>query len=264
MNRMFVLLTAFLLSASSLAAQGQSQQDTSGQATPPAVRSTAQEVILDMVFRDKKGRTIRDIRPEEIHVSEDGVEQKLTSFHVAEGKTAESASAPKSSAESGSLSLDPMREVRLVTLVFEGLDQEEKRFFRQALKDILDMAPEQNLYFSILTVDQKLHVVQPFTADHAALLKSLDRSMMWSFVQYENQSTEVKQSLKQELSGGEPQLQVAPTGGASPAQVQSLVNYRMAKMQYDMIEAAESTDRAYNARATIDALMTLVRAQSQL
>jgi len=38
-----------------------------------------------------------------------------------------------------------MREVRLVTLVFEGLDQEEKRFIRQALKDILDMARERNL-----------------------------------------------------------------------------------------------------------------------
>jgi VWFA-related protein len=184
MKPLFVLVTVFLLSASSMAAQGQSQQDTSGQTTPPAVRSAAEEVVLDMVFRDKKGKTIRDIRPEEIHVSEDGFEQKLTSFRVVEGKTAESLSAPKSSSGNGSLSLDPMREVRLVTLVFEGLDQEGKRFFRQALKDILDMTPEQNLYFSILTIDQKLHCIQPFTADHSALLKSVDRSSMWSFIQY--------------------------------------------------------------------------------
>src|SRR6266481_323245 len=266
MNRMFVLLTAFLLSASSLAAQGQSQQDTSGQDTPPAVRSTAQEVILDLVCRDKKRRTIRDIRPEEIHVSEDGVEQKLTSFHVAEGKTAESASAPKSSAESGSLSFDPMREVRLVTLVFEGLDQEEKRFFRQALKDILDMTPEQNLYFSILTVDQKLHCIQPFTADHSALLKSVDRASMWSFMQYANNSAEVKSELQQILSQGEPQLQAGSSsaGGPSPSQIQSSITFRMAKIQYDMLQAADATDRAYNVRATIDALMTLVRAQSEL
>src|SRR5882762_8480980 len=263
MKRHFVFLTAFLLGGSSLVAQGQSQRDTSGQATPAAVRSSAEEVVLDMVFRDKKGRTIRGIRPEEIHVSEDGIEQKLTSFRVVEGKTAESVSAPKS-AGNESLSVDPMREVRLVTLVFEGLDQEGKRFFRQALKDILDMAPEPNLYYSILTVDQKLHIIQPFTADHSALLKSVDRSMMWSFVQYSNQSGEIKQSLKQALSGDEPQLQSSPTGGANPSQVQSLVNYRMVKMQYDMLQAAEAADREYNARATIDALTTLVRAQSQL
>jgi len=165
-----------------------------------------------MVFRDKKGRTIRDVQPQEIHVLEDGVEQNLTSFRLVEGNTTKPA-APGT--ETASLGVDPMREIRLVTLVFEGLDVEEKRFFRQALEDILNMAPEQNLYFSILAVDQKLHVIQPFTADHAALLKSVDRSMMWSFVQYSNQSNEVKQSLKQTLSGDEPQLQSSPTGGAS-------------------------------------------------
>ncbi len=260
MKRLFTSLIVLLFAALGSAAQSQPQAANPEQSNT-TLRSTAQEVLLDMVFRDKKGKAIRDVRPEEIHILEDGVEQNLASFHLVEGANAE-ISVPGTTTAPGRV--DPMREIRLVTLVFEGLDSEGKRFFRQALKDILDMAPEQNLYFSILTVDQKLHVVQPFTADHAALLKSLDRSMMWSFVQYENQSTEVKQSLKQELSGGEPQLQVAPTGGASPAQVQSLVNYRMAKMQYDMIEAAESTDRAYNARATIDALMTLVRAQSQL
>ncbi len=268
MKRQFVFLTAFLLAAMSLVAQAQSQQDTSGQGTPPAVRSTAEEVVLDMVFRDKKGRAIRDIRPEEIHVSEDGVEQKLTSFRVVQGNSAGSLSAPKSSAETGALSLDPMREVRLVTLVFEGLDQEGKRFFRQALKDILDMVPEQNLYYSILTVDQKLHVIQPFTADHSALLKSVDKSSMWSFMQYANNSAEVKAELKQILSQGEPQLQsssgAGSGGGPSQSRVQSSVNYRMAKIQYDMLQAADSADREYNARATIDALMALVRAQSEL
>jgi len=271
MKRLLVLLAGFLLLA---LAKGQSQpqpgtarQNTSAQTTPATVRSTTQEVVLDMVFRDKKGRTVHDIRPEEIHVLEDGIEQKVTSFHLVEGKAAELSGAPKQPAESGALSLDPMREVRLVTLVFEGLDQEGKRFFRQSLKDILDMSPEQNLYFSILTVDQKLHVIQPFTVDHSALLKSADRSSMWSFVQYENQSTEVKAELQQILSQGETQLQStsgAGGGGPSASQMQSAVNYRMAKMQYDMLQAAEMTDRAYNARTTIDALMTLVKAESVL
>jgi VWFA-related protein len=263
MNRLSILLAVFLLGAFTLTAQQPSAQP-SNQAPSPTVRSTANEVVLDMVFRDKKGRAIHDIRPEEIHVLEDGVEQKVTSFHLVEGKSAELSGAAKAPADSGSPSLDPMREVRLVTLVFEGLDQEGKRFFRQALKDILDMAPERNLYFSIVTVDHGLQVLQPLTSDHAALLKSMDRSMMWSFTQYENQSTEVKQELQQILSGGEPQLQGGAAGGPSQSQVQSAVNYQMAKMQYDMLQQSEAADRAYNARATIDALMALVRAQSQL
>lgn len=263
MRRLSILLAALLLSAFSLAAQQPSQQNTSNQ-TSPTVRSTANEVVLDMVFRDKKGRTIHDLRPEEIHVFEDGVEQKVTSFHLIEGKPAELSGAAKIPAESGAPALDPMREVRLVTLVFEGLDQEGKRFFRQSLKDILDMSPEQNLYFSIITVDHGLQVLQPLTSDHTTLLKSMDKSMTWSFIQYENQSTEVKQELQQTLSAGEPQLQGGSGGGPSQGQVQSAVNYQMAKMQYDMLQQAEAADRAFNARATIDALMALVRAQSQL
>jgi VWFA-related protein len=265
MNRLFVSVAGILLFAFSIAAQSQSPQNTSGQAAPSNItlRSTTQEVVLDMVFRDKKGRTIRDIRPEEVHISEDGVEQKLTLFQHVEGNAPKPVAAP----QTGSLPLDPIREIRLVTLVFEGLDQESKRFFRQALKDILDMTPEQNLYFSVLTVDQRLHVVQPFTADHSALLKSVDKSAMWSFIQYSNNSTQVKSELKQIVDQGEPQLSSssgAAGGGPSQAAIQGMVNYKMAKMQYDMLQAAESADREYNARATIDALMTLVRAQSQL
>ena len=263
MNRGFVFLTAFLLSATSLAAQGQAQQ--APQTSTPSLRSTTQEVVLDMVFRDKKGRTVHDIRPEEIHVLEDGVEQKLTSFRLVEGKTAESLNPPKPGVpESVAPTLDPMREVRLVTLVFEGLDQEGRGFFRQALKDMLDMRPEQNLYFAIMTIDQKLHIIQPFTNDHSALLKSVDKSSMWSFVQYQNQSTEVKSNLKQVLSAGEPQLESGARGGASTAQIQGIVSYRMAKMQYDMLQEADAADREHDARATIEALMALVRAQSEL
>jgi VWFA-related protein len=253
----FSLAALILLCASSLAQQDQSQPNNASQAAT-TVHATSQEVVLDMVFRDKKGRAIRDVRPEEIHVAEDGVEQKLTSFHLVQGNQA----APAATEQP--LQLDPMREIRLVTLVFEGLDQEGKRFFRQSLKDILDMTPEQNLYFSILTIDQRLHVLQPFTADHTTLLKSVDRAAMWSFVQYQNNSVQVKSELKQVVDGGEPQLSGGAGGGPSQSAIAGTVNYRMAKMQYDMLQAAETADREYNARATVDALMALVRAQSEL
>ena len=38
-----------------------------------------------MVFHDKKGKTIHDIRPEEIHVYENGAEEKVNSFRYVEG-----------------------------------------------------------------------------------------------------------------------------------------------------------------------------------
>ncbi len=265
MKRVLIPLAGFLLCVFSLAVRGQSQQGSSDQNAPSTITSTSQEVVLDMVFRDKKGRAIRDVRPEEIHVSEDGVDQSLTSLRLVEGKNARSLQGGASSdAAAASVPLDPMREVRLVTLVFEGLDVDGKRFFRQAVKDVLDMSTEPNLYFSILTVDHKLQIIQPFTADHAALLKSLDRSSMWSFIQLTNQSAQVKAELKQSMSGGDTPLQGSATGGPSQAQIQGSISFKMAKMQYDMLQEADSADREYDIRASIDALSALVRAQSQL
>jgi VWFA-related protein len=166
-------------------------------------------------------------------------------------------------AAAAALPLDPLREIRLVTLVFEGLDADGKRFFRQAAKDILAMAPEQNLYFSLMTVDQRLQCIQPFTNDRAELMKNLERSQMWSFIQLQNQTSQVKVKLQQAMAGGEPMLQ-AGGGAPSASQTQSVVNYRMAKMQYDMLQAAETGDQQYNIRATLEALWTLVQAQAQL
>jgi len=265
MKWLFVPLAGFFLYASSLAAQSQAQQGDAQQAPSSTIRRTVQEVVLDIVFRDRKGKTIRDIRPEEIHVSEEGAEQKLTSLRLVEGKIARPLSTTATATpESGPLPLDPMREIRLVTLVFEGLDVEGKRFFRQAAKDILDMAPEQNLYFSVLTIDQQLQCIQPFTADHAELLKSLDRAAMWSFIQYSNQSAGIKSALSQIISTPEPEPLGSATGGPSQSEINAVVNWRMAKLQYDMLKAAEAADREYNVRATIDALLALTRAQSEL
>ena len=259
----FLVLTAgFFLSNCAFAAQDQ-QQPAAAQ-TSPTIRATSQEVVLDMVFRDKKGRTVRDIRPEEVHISEEGAVQQLKSFRMIEGKVARPLESGESPASVKPMPLDPLREIRLVTLVFEGLDNDGKRFFRQAVKDILSSAPEQNLYYALFTIDQRLQCIQPFTSDHDELMKSIERSAMWSFTQYTNQSAAVKEALAQVIAKPEPQLQGGQAGGPSAAQVGDFVSYQMAKMQYEMLRAAEAADREYNIRSTLSALQALVQEESKL
>jgi len=279
MSRFAIFLAAMLLSASSLVSQTPSPQQASpNPTTTPTIRVNTEEVNLDMVFHDKKGKAVHDIRPEQVHVYEDGVEQHLNSFKYLEGATNAPSSAPAAVPSSGSIPLDPMREVRLVTLVFERLDPEGKRFFHQALQDILKMAPEQNLYFSVMVVDEKLHMIQPFTNDRAELMKTVEKSEMWQFIQYQQNSAAIKAQLARTLSGGEPGSQSAISGdGASAPTITSSgnaapsanaigasINYRMAKMEYDMLEQADAANRQADARGTIDALLALVKAESQL
>src|SRR5579863_771415 len=284
MSRFAIFLAAVLLSTYSLASQTPGTQLTSSNTTTtPTLRVNTEEVNLDMVFHDKKGKAVHDIRPEQVHVYEDGVEQHLTSFKYLDAETNASLTAPAAAPSVGSIPLDPMREVRLVTLVFEGLDPEGKRFFHQALQDILKMAPEQNLYFSVMVVDEKLHMIQPFTNDRAEILRTVEKSEMWQFIQYQQNSAAIKAQLARTLSGGEPGSQSSISGdaantptlsatgtggpgtsGPSQSSISSMVTYRMAKMEYDMLQQADAANRQADARGTIDALLALVRAESQL
>src|SRR6267142_6572768 len=111
MKRLLAPFSISLLCVCGIAAQNQPQQANSDQSSS-TIRSTAQEVLLDMVFRDKKGRAIRDVRPEEIHISEDGVEQNLTSFRLIEGTAAEATAAPGTNTATPGR-VDPLREIRL-------------------------------------------------------------------------------------------------------------------------------------------------------
>jgi len=50
------------------------------------LRSTAQEVLLDLIARDKHQKLVTDLRAEDIEVLEDGVPQKLRSFQYRHGR----------------------------------------------------------------------------------------------------------------------------------------------------------------------------------
>ncbi len=49
-------------------------------------RVDTEVVLLDVVVRDKKGRSVRDLRPEEIEVYEDGVRQQVGSFRFLDSR----------------------------------------------------------------------------------------------------------------------------------------------------------------------------------
>ena len=67
-----------------------------GLAWPPTLAPTpaqtlkigAKEVLLDVIVRDKKGRNLRDLKPEEIEIYEDGVKQTIHSFRLTESDPA--------------------------------------------------------------------------------------------------------------------------------------------------------------------------------
>ena len=77
-----------------------------------AVKSASDEVILDIVVRDKKGKPVTDLEPGDITVLDNGAKQQFTDFRLIHGAEA---TGPKGA----KLPLDPLHQMRLVVLVFE-------------------------------------------------------------------------------------------------------------------------------------------------
>ena len=55
---------------------------------PPTVKTTVDEVLLDLIVRDKKGKPVTDLKPDDITVLDNGAKQSLTSFRLVSGADA--------------------------------------------------------------------------------------------------------------------------------------------------------------------------------
>src|SRR5580658_6717584 len=61
------------------------------QDAPPAesgttIHATVNEVALDLVVRDKKGRLVKNLKPGDVEIYEDGVRQEIRSLRLAGGE----------------------------------------------------------------------------------------------------------------------------------------------------------------------------------
>src|SRR5574341_1257430 len=108
---------ALTLALNLLATPTRSQEAPHQEPAQPTIKAYGQEVLLDVVVRDKKGRTVRDLRAGEFEVLDDGAPVRIKSFRLAEGhkESAAPAEAPPAAEPSRPTpSFDPLRQIRLV------------------------------------------------------------------------------------------------------------------------------------------------------
>src|SRR5580700_9119177 len=51
----------------------------------PTIHATVDEVALDLVVRDKKGRLVKNLKPGDVEIYEDGVRQEIRSLRLVGG-----------------------------------------------------------------------------------------------------------------------------------------------------------------------------------
>src|SRR5438876_8595125 len=87
-------------------------QDATVEPRRATFRADTALVVLDLVVRDKKGQPVRDLRPEEVQVYEDGVRRDVAAFRLVE--TGASAVATEAAAAGPAApALNPTRRLSL-------------------------------------------------------------------------------------------------------------------------------------------------------
>jgi VWFA-related protein len=144
------------------------------EATGPAIRVTTTEVALDLTVRDKRGRVVKNLKPEDVEIYEDGVRQKVLSFRMAGTRaTARVASGTESEPKPVEAHSRALRSVNVVCVVFHNLDPVSRLNAVGAVEEFLksDMTPETYVGFFSLT--DVLSPVHQFTNNREEILQAV-------------------------------------------------------------------------------------------
>lgn len=122
------------------------------------VPSQAERIEVDLVVRDRQGELIRDLDPAEVEVRENGVRQEIESFAFVAGGAR------------GGLAARPT----FLALAFDRLGPATRRLAREAALGLLSRELPPASEMGVFSVDARLAVVQPFSADRPALRRALE------------------------------------------------------------------------------------------
>jgi VWFA-related protein len=137
----------------------------SSKQTSPKLVTQTEEVVLDLVVHDKKGRPVSDLKPGEIEIIDGNAPVKISGLRLVNAN-----------------------DERFVTLVFDRFEPSVGHAVRNAALKTLKMAPPgrsaqgdrcpscavtPRLSFSVFKIDGRLRLIQPFTTDREALIKAI-------------------------------------------------------------------------------------------
>ncbi len=257
------LSSAAALTIFSLGAVAQSASPNPPAGQTPRIQAGAEEVVLDVVVRDKKGKLMTGLKNSDFVISDNGEQRPVKSFRYIHGTEA---LAGGSGAPSP---LDPLRQLRLITLVFQGIDNNSKKLARDAATELLKSELAQNVYVSVMYIDFRLQAIQTFTNDRALLARAIDAATA-QVNDHVGDNNRVRTQLaallgKPEASGdttvaGTVQQQTPNDGpvnnnGAAMA---------MQEMMYDIVRTAEADVQTQWSRGSVYPLLDLVREQYRL
>ncbi len=149
------------------------------QEAPPAapgstIRVTTTEVALDMVVRDKRGRQVKNLKPSDVQIYEDGVRQQVLSFRLVPGREVQHREKESKAQPEQSTTALPLREVNALCIVFHNIDPVTRPHAMQVVKEFIQSNLPPETYVGIFNLNETLIPLRAFTKNREELLKTID------------------------------------------------------------------------------------------
>jgi VWFA-related protein len=150
----------------------------------PTIHATVNEVALDLVVRDKKGRLVKNLKPGDVEIYEDGVRQEIRSLRLAGGEApAQPAKpAPQSGQQPGEEQPEsaeparplamPLHGLNLICVVFQQLDPNSRRWAVAAVQDFIKTQLRPGTFVGVFNLDSRLTPLHAFTMNRDELLRA--------------------------------------------------------------------------------------------
>jgi VWFA-related protein len=250
-----------VLALAAPAPSGQEEPDRREAQPPSAFRADTQLVVLDVVARDKKGKTVRDLESGEFQVLEEGVPRPIRSLRFVE--TAPSPTKPEGGAAATPVLPAPesIRNPPLVTLVFDALSPEARLFARTAALELLELEERPDVVVSVFVIGQRLRLLQQFTSDRVALRAAVERACR---AIDPRGPTPDAAAIDRAADAAQTTADAAEAAGGGAAGAQATVAAQFANLELRAVRMAEDLERDQRGNASLFGLFALARQQQRL
>jgi VWFA-related protein len=182
---------SFFLVISSLLSAIQASPQQAGAPEPgPTIRQTVQEIVLDVVVRDGRGRVVKNLKPGDLEVFENGQPQEIRSFKLINGRDV-LLSKSKSTAKPGATPANPLKATNLICIVFANLDPYTKKYAVDAVTEFLKSPLEPDTWVAVFNLDSQLTVLHPFTNNRNEILQAANKAFTGLTVDFAQVATAV-------------------------------------------------------------------------
>ena len=230
----FSLLVTSLLLLAAIAVQSQDKKQTGKSADDDVIKVTSNLVSLDVIVKDKKGKVITDLKPEDFTVTENGVPQKIEFFDS-------TLTSSENSQPAGTIVSSPPKPKtpagfprNIIALVLDGQSTEvaNLKHVREGMVKYIRERISDGDSVALFSISGGLQLLQTFTEDKARLISAVEKAYDGSTASKTSEARDLSQninSLRDQISGGVtgPIAATPGAGATGSAAAQTMIAQRM-------------------------------------